>query len=83
MTVTVVVLACFVAQSFARFTFGLLLPAMKKDLGISYGLAGWLGTINLAAYFVSTDRSMVLKELVTMAFRRSHLSFTQSTVVEG
>ena len=54
LTVTVVVLSCFVAQSFARFTFGLLLPAMKKDLGISYGLAGWLGTINLAAYFVST-----------------------------
>ena len=54
MTVGVVVLGCFVAQSFARFTFGLLLPAMKSDLRISYGLAGWLGTINLAGYLVST-----------------------------
>ena len=53
-TVVVVVLGCFVAQSFARFTFGLVLPAMKADLRISYGLAGWLGTINLAAYLVST-----------------------------
>ena len=53
-TVVVVVLGCFVAQSFARFTFGLVLPAMKADLRISYGLAGWLGTINLAAYLVSS-----------------------------
>lgn len=53
-TLTIVILGCFVAQSFARFTFGLLLPAMKSDLQISYGLAGWLGTINLTAYFVST-----------------------------
>jgi predicted MFS family arabinose efflux permease len=53
-TVTVIVLSTFVAQSFARFTFGLLLPAMKADLGISYGLAGWLGTINLAGYLIST-----------------------------
>jgi MFS family permease len=63
--VTVVVLCCFVAQSFARFTFGLLLPAMKKDLAISYGLAGWLGTINLAAYLVST----VLTSVASVRFR--------------
>jgi hypothetical protein len=36
-----------------------------------------------AAYCVTTDRSLVLRELVSMALRRSHLSFTQSTVVEG
>jgi predicted MFS family arabinose efflux permease len=54
LTIAVVVLGCFVAQSFARFSFGLLLPAMKTDLRISYGLAGWLGTINLAGYLVST-----------------------------
>lgn len=53
-TVTTVFLACFVAQSFARFSFGLLLPAMKVDLDISYGVAGWLGTINLAGYLVGT-----------------------------
>ncbi len=53
-TVAAVMLACFVAQSFARFSFGLLLPAMKSDLRISYGLAGWLGTINLAGYLLGT-----------------------------
>jgi MFS family permease len=54
LTVTTIVFGCFVGQSFARFSFGLLLPAMKSDLRISYGLAGWLGTINLAGYLVGT-----------------------------
>ena len=49
-----VALTCFVGQSFARFSFGLLLPAMKTDLRVSYGLAGWLGTINLAGYLLGT-----------------------------
>ena len=49
-----VVLGCVVGQSFARFTFGLLLPAVKADLHISYGLAGWLGTINLFGYLAGT-----------------------------
>lgn len=50
----VVVLGCVVGQSFARFSFGLLLPAVKGDLHISYGVAGWLGTMNLGAYLVGT-----------------------------
>ena len=49
-----VALTCFVGQSFARFSFGLLLPAMKSDLRVTYGLAGWLGTINLAGYLLGT-----------------------------
>jgi MFS family permease len=53
-TVATVVLAVWIGQSFARFSFGLLLPAMKNDLRMSYGLAGWLGTINLAGYLVGT-----------------------------
>jgi predicted MFS family arabinose efflux permease len=59
-TVASIVLSCYVAQSFARFSFGLLLPAMKEDLRISYGLAGWLGTINLAGYLVATVITSVL-----------------------
>ena len=55
----VVVLTCFVGQSFARFSFGLLLPAMKGDLQVSYGLAGWLGTINLAGYLLGTVATSV------------------------
>jgi predicted MFS family arabinose efflux permease len=53
-TVAAVVLACVVGQSFARFSFGLLLPAVKADLDVSYGLAGWLGTINLGNYLIGT-----------------------------
>lgn len=53
-TVAAVVLSCVVGQSFARFSFGLLLPAVKADLDVSYGLAGWLGTINLGNYLIGT-----------------------------
>jgi predicted MFS family arabinose efflux permease len=52
--VITVILGVWVGQSFARFSFGLLLPAMKSDLAISYGLAGWLGTINLFGYLIGT-----------------------------
>lgn len=36
-----------------------------------------------AKYHVTTDRGEALKQLVDIAFYRSHLSFTRSTVVEG
>jgi len=36
-----------------------------------------------ASYEVSEDRLLVLKQLVDMAFKRSHLTFTRSTVVSG
>lgn len=36
-----------------------------------------------AAYHESMDRDFALKQLVDMAFYRSHLTFTQSTVVAG
>lgn len=36
-----------------------------------------------AKYHVTEDREEALKQLVDMAFYRSHLSFTHSTVVEG
>ena len=36
-----------------------------------------------AKYHVTTDREEALKQLVDIAFYRSHLSFTRATVVEG
>lgn len=36
-----------------------------------------------AAYHETADREEVLKQLVDMAYFRSHLTFTQSTVIEG
>ncbi|MDA3040854.1 MAG: YbfB/YjiJ family MFS transporter, partial [Actinomycetota bacterium] len=43
-----------VAQSFGRFTYGVLLPAIRDDLGLSNTVAGSLGTANVAAYLVGT-----------------------------
>src|SRR5690606_8223031 len=39
-----------VAQSFGRFAFGVLLPAIRSDLGLSNTVGGSLGTANVAAY---------------------------------
>lgn len=64
-----VALTCFVGQSFARFSFGLLLPAMKADLRVTYGLAGWLGTINLAGYLVGT----VVTSIAATRFPAHHI----------
>ena len=47
-------LGAAVAQSFGRFTFGVLLPAVRDDLGLSNTLAGSLATVNTGAYLVGT-----------------------------
>lgn len=52
--VAIVVAATMVAQAFGRFTYALVLPSVQTDLGISYTLAGTLGTLNLAAYLLSS-----------------------------
>lgn len=53
----VVVLVAFVAavaQSFGRFTLGVVLPAVRDDLGLSNTVAGSLATVNVGAYLVGT-----------------------------
>lgn len=52
--VAIVVAATMVSQAFGRFTYGLVLPSVQADLGISYTLAGTLGTLNLAAYLLAS-----------------------------
>ncbi len=52
--VVVVALSAAVAQAFGRFTFGLLLPAIRDDLGVSNSVAGLIGTTNVGAYLVGT-----------------------------
>lgn len=39
-----------VGNGFARFSYALLLPAMREDLGWSYTEAGWLNTANALGY---------------------------------
>jgi predicted MFS family arabinose efflux permease len=52
--VLLVALASAVAQSFGRFTYALLLPAIDRDLLNSYAVAGLVGTANVAAYLLGT-----------------------------
>jgi predicted MFS family arabinose efflux permease len=52
--VLLVALASAVAQSFGRFSYALLLPAIDRDLLNSYAVAGLVGTANVAAYLLGT-----------------------------
>src|SRR6187402_2518444 len=53
-------LAFLAAQGFGRFGFGLVLPAMRDDLGLSTGEMGLMAGIGLAAYLVSSVPSGAL-----------------------
>ena len=39
-----------VTNGFARFSYGLILPAMKSEMGWNYAQAGWLNTSNALGY---------------------------------
>lgn len=43
-----------VAQSFGRFAFGVVLPAIRNDLDLSNTVAGTLATLNVGAYLLGT-----------------------------
>lgn len=43
-----------VSNGLARFAYGLLLPAMREDLGWSYTQAGWLNTANSIGYLAGS-----------------------------
>ncbi|MBA2674317.1 MAG: YbfB/YjiJ family MFS transporter [Ramlibacter sp.] len=45
-------LAAAVALGISRFSYGLLLPPMRSDLGWSYLLAGGMNTANALGYFI-------------------------------
>jgi len=53
-TVLLIALGAAVAQSFGRFSYGLLLPAVRDDMGISNTLAGIVGGANVGAYLLGT-----------------------------
>ncbi len=52
--VALVAVGAAVAQAFGRFTYGVLLPAVRDDLGISNTVAGSIGTVNVGAYLLGT-----------------------------
>jgi MFS family permease len=52
--VALVAAGAIVAQAFGRFTYGVLLPAIRNDLDHSNTVAGLLGTVNVTAYLIGT-----------------------------
>lgn len=52
--VLLVALGAAVAHAFGRFSYGLLLPAVRDDLGMSNTLAGLVGGANVGAYLLGT-----------------------------
>ncbi|GAB4266790.1 MAG: YbfB/YjiJ family MFS transporter [Pararhodobacter sp.] len=53
-------LGVLVTNGFARFAYGLILPAMRNDLGWSYAQAGWLNTANAMGYILGALATMQL-----------------------
>jgi len=49
-----------VTNGFARFAYGLLLPAMQSEMGWNYSQAGWLNTANALGYIFGAILTMVL-----------------------
>jgi len=49
-----------VTHGFARLAYGLLLPAMKSEMGWTYAQAGWLNTANAVGYLGGAVLTMLL-----------------------
>lgn len=79
--VALVGLGAVVAQAFGRFTYSVLLPAIRSDLDHSNTIAGLLGTINVLAYLVGT---FVVASLTTrfplLTVLRSGFAFSLSGI---
>ncbi|WP_373028144.1 YbfB/YjiJ family MFS transporter [Sulfitobacter sp.] len=53
-------LGVMITNGFARFAYGLILPAMKSELGWTYAQAGWLNTANALGYVVGAVLTLLL-----------------------
>ena len=49
-----------VSNGFARFAYGLVLPAMRDDLGWTYTEAGWINTANAIGYLLGAVLALAL-----------------------
>jgi len=49
-----------VTNGFARFAYGLLLPAMQSEMGWNYAQAGWLNTANALGYIAGAVLTMTI-----------------------
>ena len=49
-----------VSNGFARFAYGLILPAMREDRGWTYAEAGWINTANALGYLAGALLTLAL-----------------------
>ena len=49
-----------VTNGFARFAYGLMLPAMQSEMGWNYAQAGWLNTANALGYIAGAILTMLM-----------------------
>ena len=57
-------LGTVVSNSFARFAYALMLPAMRSDLGWNWSQAGWLNTANAFGYLAGALLARALVDRV-------------------
>ena len=56
-----------VSNGFARFAYGLILPAMRDDLSWSYAQAGWINTANAFGYIFGAMMALALIQKLSPA----------------
>ena len=59
-----------VTNGFARFAYGLMLPAMKSEMGWNYAQAGWLNTANALGYIAGAILTMAMIRHVSPSLER-------------
>ncbi|MGY6536221.1 MAG: YbfB/YjiJ family MFS transporter [Pararhodobacter sp.] len=59
LVLTGLALGVLVTNGFGRFAYGLILPAMRDDLGWTYAQAGWLNTANALGYILGAVATML------------------------
>ena len=74
-----------VTNGFARFAYGLILPAMKSEMGWTYAQAGWLNTANAIGYIFGALLTMLLIRRISPArlFAFGMLSTTLALLATG
>ncbi|MEL6738537.1 MAG: YbfB/YjiJ family MFS transporter, partial [Pseudomonadota bacterium] len=67
LVLTGLALGVCVTHGFARLAYGLLLPAMKSEMGWTYAQAGWLNTANALGYLAGAVLTTLLIRRVSAA----------------
>jgi predicted MFS family arabinose efflux permease len=85
LVLTGLALGVTVTHGFARFSYGLLLPAMKSEMGWTYAQAGWLNTANALGYLGGAVLTMLLIRRVSPArlFAVGMLTTTLALLASG